>query len=400
MLATFLVSLRLFINNETKSDFINVSQTFPVLALFYSHHCGHCVKLYPTWENFSSLYAADPKIILAECDCVNYSSLCTEFGPVNGYPTFAIYLAGKRVRIHVDRTVEALSALAEDLKATDLSFPCARHWGQADSYPYLIFSFPDDDKTACNKLHSISNHLPNFTSHLLLAKSNPEPQIEIILDASYHFTRPGLLNHTATVAFVTDFSHSNFGPWPLSESHQITFRRFAFIVFHEEWRIHRVQTPFMALGDELCTGKVNISIFHEDYPDIELSEGDCPAVAITNEDQSKFTLMKGVTSSDGLADRLARILNGTEDVSWSHSYKYYRPRAAVVVTERQKQAGNGGDSRKIEYELPMAAGFGVVVLLLLVCAAFQRPVRRTVLTLMKRCTKSLARPAKNPMALL
>jgi hypothetical protein len=397
MFFSALLSLRMFITNETKSDFVNVSQHFPVFALFYSHYCGHCVKLYPTWDNFTHLYESDPKIIVAECDCANYSAICTELGPVHGYPSFFLYFGGRRDHIHIDRTVESFSAQVEDLKAADPKSPCQRHWNQTGNYPYIGFSFAEDDTTACSKLQSIATDVINSTTHLLLAKSNPDPQIEVMLSDQYRFTRPGLPNHTAIVAFVKDFIHQIYGGWPLSESHEVIFRRFAFVIFHEEWKIFRIESVFLALSDVLCTGKLNVSVFREQYPEIGIEDGDCPALAITNEDQSKFMLLKGVASPDGLEERVGGILNISKHPEMIHSYKCHRTVAPVAeaVEQQRPEVALEPPSRWASVLL-----FAVVLVMLVGCALSQRRVRRIAVGVKIACLRLLAQPTKDPEALL
>jgi hypothetical protein len=427
----------MFISNETKSDFLNVTQHLPVLALFYSHHCGACKKVYPDWDNFTHLYESDPEVVVAECDCVNHSEICSELGPIRSYPSFFIYLGGNRDQIQVDRTVAGFTAQVAELLAADPKFPCRRHWNQTGNFPYITFSFPDDDLTACTKLQSIATNISNFTSHLLLAKSNPESKIEVRLNSAYRFTRPGLPDQADQLAFVRDFSHHITGDWPLSESFQITFRRFAFVIFHEEWRIHRIESVFLGLGDVLCTGKLSLATFQEEYPDIQLKEADCPALAITNEDQSKFLVLKGLAAPEGLEDQVSAILNVSNHTDMIHNYKYFRemPRPNLPrnnqlqnIPEKnerrdipqKKEIEKRPDEKKREnlagrkerqfVEANAAARrtpfgeeptrwssvlpFLVVVAILLLCAVNQRRVRRIALSLKKGCFKLLARPAK------
>jgi thiol-disulfide isomerase/thioredoxin len=375
-----LLALKMVVTNDNHAEFMNVSRDLNVFAKFYSHLCGHCRAVYPTWENFTQLYENDTQILIAECDCVEHNTACDHTGPIHRYPTFLIVLRGEIIPIRIDRTIESFSARAEEIKAFNPDSKCRPDFGQADNYPYLLFSFPEENSEACGKLLALSSEFPNLSANFLLGPSKPNPEISVILDSDSRFTKPGPLDHESRVTFVKDYSHLTLTSWPLSESHQITLRRFGFVVYVQEYVVHSGDTIAYARADFVCLGLQNLTDFNRDNPTVELTDQDMPALALTNQNQTRFMLIKKVQFDDDLSARLTDWLSEPDHPEMIFPYKYYvTPEATTVPTVELSPPVELTPTREIEVpdaKLPVIMLFAFIAIMLVVCATARRRLQR------------------------
>jgi hypothetical protein len=323
----FLLGFRMEVGNDNYTAFIESSKTTPSFSFFFSPGCRMCYELAPIWENLSTTYEDDPKIIIATWNCLNNSQACDVTTPVPQYPSFVAILGENVMQIKmVERRLVHFKIFVEELKSLNPSIKCPRNLNQSSAYPYLAFSFPDDDLTACDRLNQISNEFTNFSEHLILAKQTEQPSVEVILSTKWRFNYTGP-NHTAMMAFIRDHLHPPLSGWPLNQSHEITVRRFGFMVHsdpndipHAFWFANDVIKFFVIV-------QVNATDFRADYPQIEVNESDLPILAVTSRDQSRFMMLKKPEFNYSLSLFVENLTKADSQPEMIYPYKYYRGEA-------------------------------------------------------------------------
>lgn len=93
---------------------VNIKSTRPTVVLFFSHGCGHCRHLMPTWERFER----NSSIPTAALDVNSlpsglFSLLSSKL--FRGVPTVWLYLEGKPyMEYKGDRSYESLMSFASN----------------------------------------------------------------------------------------------------------------------------------------------------------------------------------------------------------------------------------------------------------------------------------------------
>ena len=156
MFLNFLLFYVMQLTDKTNLQTVNMSWKVPVFLFCFSPYCGHCKAVHPYWTQMSDDFIDDPRIIIAELDCVQYNSICTKYYKVAAYPTFFSILKGEfKKEQKLERTYEGLSMRAQQLTQLDMDELCNK-WNQSDlpkhynAYPLFVINHTGKMKNACS----------------------------------------------------------------------------------------------------------------------------------------------------------------------------------------------------------------------------------------------------------
>ncbi|XP_041361277.1 thioredoxin domain-containing protein 5-like [Gigantopelta aegis] len=83
----------------TEKDFQEKISKGYVFVKFYQPWCIHCKRLSPTWDDLSNKFSSIEGVTIAEINCTQCSSLCSNH-QVSGYPTLVLYRDGVKLGEH------------------------------------------------------------------------------------------------------------------------------------------------------------------------------------------------------------------------------------------------------------------------------------------------------------
>jgi thiol-disulfide isomerase/thioredoxin len=296
MLLPLILAIRMNVTNENQPQFIERSKELPTFALFYSHHCGHCLHVYPTWQELAEKYANDTKILIAECDCPTSMQACDATTRVQRYPTFVVILRGELMQIRPDRTIEAFSEIADYIRTFDL--PCRPFLNQSDPYPYALFSFDSDQATACTQLLSFIGQIPpDLAGRIYLARERGnETRVTIVADRDVLLNYSGPTDTESLKTYVADALQPTYEAIALEQSTRITVRRFGFAILGTNPHNWRYARDFaMANQQTLFVDLINLSMLLEAIPDLPVNQTDLPLLGILSRDHSRLMILRNVS---------------------------------------------------------------------------------------------------------
>ena len=155
-------SIKFIVNSTNVAELLEYSYSIPVFMVFYSPHCGHCIKMHPEWIKFMNMYEADKSIVAAEVDCVNFRTQAGTIMKVRGYPTYVLLRNGKGETVSVTRTAKAFSEKAEQIKklyTPKTPLKCKTYYEQTEEnvkYPFMTILSSDSLYYSIQVLFAIS----------------------------------------------------------------------------------------------------------------------------------------------------------------------------------------------------------------------------------------------------
>jgi hypothetical protein len=317
----FLLSLKLSLTEDTYDEMVNLSKTLPVLGLFSSYMCGFCAVLQPTWDKLAAIYENDTAVLLAHCDCYHHPTVCAKVSYIPRHPTFVIIIGNATMQIATERTLESLTTLTENLKGVDITLPCRRYFNQTEDYPYVIVSYPDETKAACEKLLQVSNRIPGFGHRFLLADSTPEMRLRIQGTKTRVSVYNESVNATSILAVALDYFHPSLVEWPMDRMKYIVVRRFAFFVGEGDKGTFRFKTFVQTHWENWCFALFNYSVFRRGYPEIEVNESLLPALGVMNREKTKFKLFQNISLNDQFREMFDNLTTNEDESEMDIVYR-------------------------------------------------------------------------------
>ena len=313
MLASlFLVSLKFTAHENNSHLIVSTSHEIPVFLLMYSPHCGHCIKVHPTWKELMDKYESSKKIMIAEIDCVNYREQCKSVFSASGWPTFLTIVKGKITQIRPTRTLEFFSQVADQLIQRDYSIPCLVYPVDfAHEFPSFVLSVKGmKDAEMCRQLKQIEGFVPGI-EHKMFYMPGPASETEYAAvlgnDIVVNFEEE--LSIPLMVKWTHDMSLMAFGNWKLDEG-LVTVRRFAFMVTSDLRQVSRFKSAASSVIKDALVGKVDYSEFTEKEPNVNVS---APALVFADKEKQKFLVVNSINSDRQMRDLLADFVAGKLD---------------------------------------------------------------------------------------
>lgn len=100
----------------TGKDFLDTLSKGPLLVKFYSHRCGFCKKLAPTWEDLATKAKVDNKSWkVAKVNVLNEEKIGRKYN-INAFPTVYLLRSGEKpVLYRGDRSVDSFIKFADSV---------------------------------------------------------------------------------------------------------------------------------------------------------------------------------------------------------------------------------------------------------------------------------------------
>ncbi|KAK8883978.1 hypothetical protein M9Y10_043081 [Tritrichomonas musculus] len=331
----FILQLKMYVNKTNQDQAKELSHKTPIFALFYSHFCGHCKKVYPTWTEMMTYYENDTSIITAETDCVDHPKTCNYFFRVSGYPTFAYIVNGVAREVMVTRTLEKFKEFVESLKKIDPQVPCQMWFSMTDvtEYPIFVYSSPESFTDACKEASNFINNKNKekiyidsqydaIHSNLTKAQDIAAVKRTVQLEARYDRYRKALLYDEGDDKFK-DVDRYDYISKMIQDHSQIpltdfkeefirnSLRRVIILLYMEKRHINQFKDFAYANINNFLFTSMNITAFKKKYKNIQIEISDAPALFISNEKKNNFMILKQQNSQDLTKnDTLNKIING------------------------------------------------------------------------------------------
>lgn len=325
----------MYVNNTNQDKLKELSHEKPVFALFYSHHCGHCKKVYPTWTEMMTYYENDTDIITAESDCVNHPKTCNYFLKVSGYPTFVYMINGVATEVMISRSLDAFKQFVDSLKKIDPKVPCQMWFTitEVTEYPIFIYSSPQSFSDACNEAkHFLNDHNQKKifidSQYDAIHSNSTKPQDiaaikrTIQMEVRYDRYRKSTI-YDEGEANISNDDHYNkiseiideYSQIPLSDFDEKivtkTSRSLAILLYMGKHQINQFKDLAYVSNKDFLFTKMNISNFHEKYPNISVDLNDAPALFISNKEKNHFMMLKNQNPQEIVKNEtLKKILDG------------------------------------------------------------------------------------------
>lgn len=326
----------MYVNNTNQEKLKELSHETPVFALFYSHHCGHCKKVYPTWTEMMTFYENDTRIITAESDCVNHPKTCNYFLRVSGYPTFVYMINGIAKEVMISRSLDKFKEFVESLKKIDPKVPCQMWFSitEITEYPIFVYSSPQKFSDACNEAMNfiddnnkkkifIDSQYDAIQANSTRAQDIAAIKRTIQLEVRYDKYRKSLIydegdskisnnNHYKNISDVIN----EYSLIPLLDfenqilSSKIS-RNLIILLYMGKHQVNQFKDLAYANSKDFLFTKMNISDFKKKYQEIPVDLNDAPALLISDKEKSKFMILKNQISQEIVKNEtLKKVLDG------------------------------------------------------------------------------------------
>lgn len=301
--------------NKTNSETIKEqSYKIPAFILIFSPHCPHCTAVHPSWEELMKKYETDSKIIVGECNAIEYRQQCKSLFEYTGYPTFIILSRGRAKSIYPQRSIESFINEAERLKMIDHSISCSTFQTEFDNnYPAFILSNNKTTRQKCDQLQEIADIYPPAKLHLYLNSSISKDQSFVALTSPNNYVKyEGKEDSQMLVNFLQELMMVPFGDWNYSDASLYNRRIGLFIhSHHNEYLSFERAVSSYSSNFSLC--KIDISKFSKIFPRIKLDSSILPAFAVSNKEKTKFFILKNVLRDKRFQENLRKSAEGKLD---------------------------------------------------------------------------------------
>lgn len=305
----FFLTFKLIVDKNNYKIINEKSFQIPVFILIYSPHCPHCRSIHPTWEDLMKKYEKDKKVMIADCNDIDYRKECDSIYKTDSFPTFVILTRGKAKRIRPERTLQSFVNETEKLKKIDYSTNCSSFQAEFSyQYPAFILSNNKNNAEKCSQLQKIMKAFPKSSQYLYINSTHSEEESFVgMLSANITGKYEGPKEMDSLISFIKEYMMTPFGEWNYSEA-SLYNKRIGFLIHytHSEFMsFSKIIEPFY---NDFTLCKMDADKFSKLVPEVKLTKSELPTFAISNKEKTKFYLIKNVVRD---ANCLSFIKNGT-----------------------------------------------------------------------------------------
>jgi hypothetical protein len=291
-----------------------------VFGCLHASHSKRWRSLAPVWGALLARYEKDPAILLADADCDAEPEACEATIAAPKYPALFVIFAGAPMPVFVERTLDALIAEAEYLKAADPELRCPQWFSQSGAYPLFGVSFAEEDAAACEKLADIASQVPDPEAHFFLGPRRDRFAMAVALSPKHTLEYRGPDDFHAIVAWARDYRHLSLTNWPLNEVPLIVHRRVAILVYGDAFQVDAGRHFALAQAENWCLGLMSWELFREVYPWLSIEKSQLPLMAMLNHNQTTFKLLHGLFYDSRTEDYFQAMFNHTDDEEMLYDY--------------------------------------------------------------------------------
>jgi hypothetical protein len=330
MLPLLLLALKRIITGENYEAFLSETFRVPAFILMFSPRCGHCRAVHPTWLELIEKYAGAPDIIVGEVDCVAHAATCRLIHDAPGWPTFAVFLQGAGDSVHPNRTLEAFTALAEQIRRNPPRAPACIPYPAEYGGPFpALVSSDTAGEPACRVAHQIARRVPRGS--VFVATGN-RSALSVRLTASKSVAYSGNFTLQSVLEFASDWLLGQLGNWSLEEGLK-SKRRLAFFVIGSE----RALEPFMGIVgefiDRVLVGKFISRDFAVLHPLVKTEKD---SLVVFDKEKKKFRVFGGLTKAEAVYEILRDLDNGVYEGHMDHNAELFsRPGRGHPIRKRK-----------------------------------------------------------------
>lgn len=313
-LFNFILSYKIVIDQNNYKTPYEKSFLFPIFMLIYSPHCPHCTAIHPTWEELMKKYEKDKKIMIGDCNDIQFRKECDSIYRTDSFPTFIILTRGRARRIRPERNINSFINMTEKLKLIDFSINCSIFQSEfSEQYPAFILSNSKTNSEKCSQLQKIIKAYPKVSPYLYMNSTLSEEESFVGMSSANLIGKyEGPKEMDSLIDFIKEYMMTPFGAWNYSEASLYSKRIGLFIhVSHNEFVTFSKTIESFHKYFTLC--KIDSNKFSSLIPTLKLSKSELPAFAISNKEKTKFFIIKNVIKDPNVKTEIEKGANGELD---------------------------------------------------------------------------------------
>lgn len=278
----------------------------PIFIYFLIYGCPDCKPYFPIWKEIVKKYDNNENFILAEADC-RIHRILRKIYHITWVPSFMTIYKNQSNLEYIESNIESMTKVISKIeKISKLSMnhnnftdnsnisnstpnlpKCQKIGKQIVNYPsYVVGDLISDP---CQKIEEFQQKYPHIKYNFYYMENNQTK--------GFIALRPGKIiefeDNTYSDdfdSFIHEFTFPNGGDWNLSETKNIS-RRIGFFIYRIQDQISSYQ-PFMKTYDSyILFGKIHYDEFRRLFPSVRLTNNMIPALAISNKEKTKFTIL-------------------------------------------------------------------------------------------------------------
>lgn len=355
----FILAIKVIVDKNNYKSVIEKSYKIPVFILIYSPHCPHCRSIHPTWEDLMKKYESDKKVMIVDCNDIDYRKECDSIYKTDSFPTFVILTRGKAKRIRPERNINSFINETERLKMIDYTTSCSSFQAEFnDQYPAFILSDNKSNVDKCNELKKIMKAFPDSSRYLYFNETMSEEEKFVGMMSSKSIGKfEGPKNMDSLILFMKEYMMTPFGSWNYSDATLLN-KRIGFFIHssHSEFMTFSNKIEEYSTNFSLC--KMDVVKFSKLVVNVLLPRSQIPAFAVSNKEKTKFYIIKNVLKDPDANETIRKAAAGEfddiADIDLSVIFPIHKKqnkRAKIVeITEKKKNNKDLGDESKQNVE--------------------------------------------------
>ena len=289
------------LNDKTHLQAVNMSWKVPVFLFCFSPYCGHCKSVHPFWTQMSEDFKDDPKLIVAELDCVQYNSICSNYYKVQAYPTFFTILKGNPIaEKKLERTYDGLSKRARNLRKLNMDELCNK-WNESDipkhhdEYPLVVINHTGTLKEACAFIENLCQ-INKYPQEFYYARpQQKEMSLSVFFNEKNSLKMNKSFSNENISLFLQEYTTQNFQKNKWSDIMQKK-RALVVLILQFDTDVNDFHQIAGEFNHKYYFAYTLFSTFQKMGNKLSLTGKDLPAAIISNEKKNKFIKKTQVTS--------------------------------------------------------------------------------------------------------
>lgn len=322
-----------------------MSMEKPIFIYFLIYGCPDCQPYFPIWKEIVKKYDNNDNFILAEADC-RIHRILRKIYQITWVPSFLTIYKNQSHLEYIESSIESMekviskidilgkSNIKQNITSNDANneHNFTQSYDETSPVPTdcqkigkMIVNFPsfvigNQFSNPCQKVLEYKQKYPNLKNNFYYTDNN-ETKGYIALRPSKIFQFENNIYSNDFDSFIHEFTFSNGGDWDLRETSNLS-RRIAFFIYKIPDQISSYHSFMNNHDTHILFGKIHYDAFHKLFPSVYLNNRMIPALAISNMQKTKFTILNNRRGYNRL---IRNIISGKSERLMKNSLKPIYP---------------------------------------------------------------------------